>query len=92
MSVQVVDGVWMVSDRCAHRARSVGQGGWVVSYLPGRTLDFGQASAALRFAEFACDAEDFARMLGLTTREAIHLALTDQPSSLRTFRSERQFR
>lgn len=88
MSVQVVDGVWMVSDRCAHRARSVGQGGWVVSYLPGRTLDFAQACAALRLAEFAASATEFARLLGLTTREAVRLTLTEPPASSRTFRKQ----
>ncbi|MFI1460311.1 hypothetical protein [Nocardia carnea] len=88
MSVQVVNGVRVVSDRCAHQARSVGQGGWVVSFLPGRTLDFTQAVAALRFAEFVCRAGEFASALGLTTREAVHLALTEPPSAFRACGNE----
>lgn len=82
----------MISDRCAPQARSVGQGGWVVSFLPGRTLDFGQASAALRLAEFARSAADFAQMLGLTTREAVHLVLTEPASASSTFQNGRRFR
>lgn len=90
MSVQVVNGVQVISDRCAHRASSVGQGGWVVSYLPGRTLTLPQAVAALQFAEFAHGAYIFARTFGLTTREAVHFALAEPTPAAQDLHRERQ--
>ena len=51
MAVHVIGSSLMTSDRTPHRARSVGQEGWVVSYLPGRTLTCAQAVAALQVAE-----------------------------------------
>jgi hypothetical protein len=90
MSVQVVNGARVISDRCDHQARSVGQGGWVVSFLPGRTLSQEQAVAALQFAEFVCGAGESARMLGLTTREAVHFALAEPTWPTGTPRSDRR--
>ncbi|TLF77364.1 hypothetical protein FEK34_13500 [Nocardia cyriacigeorgica] len=92
MSVQVVNGVRLISDRCAHQARSVGQGGWVVSFLPGRTLNLEQAVAALHVAEFACGAANSAQALGLTVREAVHLASSEPAWPSRSFRHERRHR
>ncbi|AHH20603.1 hypothetical protein NONO_c58260 [Nocardia nova SH22a] len=90
MSVQVVDGVRIISDRCAHQARSVGHGGWAVSFLPGRTLTLAQALDAVRFAEFVDSASVFAKSLGLTTREAVHFALDEPAWPVRFFRNDRR--
>ncbi|WP_405180345.1 hypothetical protein OG225_03240 [Nocardia sp. NBC_01377] len=79
MSVQVVNRVHVISDRSGHNARTVGDGRWVVSYLPGRTVSLEQAVAAVQFAEFVCEAAEFARLIGLTTREAVYYALADPP-------------
>lgn len=77
MSVQVVNRVRVISDRSAHHAKTVGDGRWVVSYLPGRTVSLEQAVAAVQFAEFVCEAAEFARLIGLTTREAVYYVLAD---------------
>ncbi len=74
MAVQVI-GPLVVSDRTAHRARSVGQGGWVVSYLPGRTVDQEAAVGAIVIAEVAAELAAMAGPLGLTAGEALGLAL-----------------
>jgi len=78
MSVQVVGSTLIVSDRTRHQAKSVGDGKWVVSYLPGRTLTLPQSVAAIRVAE---DAGVVLRVVGpmaaefgLTALEAIGLA------------------
>ena len=77
MSVQVIDRKRVVGDRSEHHARTVGDDRWVVSFLPGRTLTLEQAVAAVQFAEFVCDAAEYARSLGLTTREAVHYVLAE---------------
>jgi hypothetical protein len=68
----------MVSDITRHQAKSVGDGNWVVSYLPGRTLTTPQSVAALRAAEEARRIMDavgpLAAQVGLTALEAIGLA------------------
>ncbi|MBF6439277.1 hypothetical protein [Nocardia cyriacigeorgica] len=88
MSVQVVNSSRILSDRCEHQARSVGQGRWVVSFLPGRTLTLEQAVAALQFAEFTSGATEFAHAFGLTTREALHFALSEPAWPAHFFRNE----
>lgn len=74
MSVHVVDRALIVCDRSSHHAKSVGQGGWVVSFLPGRTLTTVQATAAIQVAEAAAEVENLAMLIGLTAREAFGLA------------------
>ncbi|MEV0294893.1 hypothetical protein [Nocardia sp. NPDC050710] len=49
----------------------------MVTFLPGRTVSLEQAVAAVQFAEFVCEASEFARQLGLTTREALYYALAE---------------
>ncbi|WP_194290111.1 hypothetical protein [Nocardia macrotermitis] len=71
MAVQVVDSRRIVSDRSDHHARSVGCGGWVVSFLPGRTLTFEQAVAAMRVAEAVGEMVPLSCLLGLTAVEAV---------------------
>src|SRR5438445_10419826 len=51
MAVQVIGRSLMTSDQTEHQAKSVGTGGWVVSFLPGRTLTIEQATAAMQAAE-----------------------------------------
>lgn len=63
--------------RCGHQARSVGEGMWVVSYLPGRTLTRAQARAALRVADELDDLSRCAAVLGLTLLEIVGLATMD---------------
>jgi hypothetical protein len=79
MTVQVHGTSWMTSDRTTHRAKGVGQGNWVVSYLPGRTLTLPQAVAALRIAEevrpVVTEIGELSNQFGLTALEAITLAL-----------------
>ncbi|MFR9770076.1 hypothetical protein [Nocardia sp. SC052] len=60
-----------------HQARCVGQGQWVVSFLPGRTLSKNQASAALRVAEELDAMRGYAATLGLTVLELVGLAMMD---------------
>ncbi|MEV6256892.1 hypothetical protein AB0L97_26945 [Nocardia sp. NPDC051911] len=60
-----------------HQARCVGQGQWVVSFLPGRTLSKNQASAALRVAEELDAMRGYAAALGLTVLELVGLAMMD---------------
>jgi len=71
MSVQVVDNQRIVSDRSDHHARSVGDGGWVVSFLPGRTLTLEQAVAAMQVAEVVGELAKLTHLLGLTPLEAV---------------------
>ncbi|MCM6774452.1 hypothetical protein NDR87_14060 [Nocardia sp. CDC159] len=81
MSVQVDQG-WIVSDRSEHRAKSVGEGGWVVSFLPGRTLTKEQAITAIQIAEMAAATEELAQRVGLTAIEAVGLAVIEPPWGL----------
>ncbi|WP_174189867.1 hypothetical protein [Nocardia barduliensis] len=67
----------MTSTDTGHRARSVGQDYWVVSYLPGRTLSTVQARAALRVAEELDALRGYAAALGLTVLELVGLAMMD---------------
>ncbi len=60
-----------------HQARCVGQGQWVVSFLPGRTLSKNQASAALRVAGELDALRGHAAALGLTVLELVGLAMMD---------------
>ncbi|WP_069161236.1 hypothetical protein [Nocardia altamirensis] len=78
MAVHVIASSLMTSDLTPHRARSVGHGSWVVSYLPGRTLTCAQAVAALRVAEVVPALLDtvaeLADEVGLTALEALGMA------------------
>ncbi|WP_067884685.1 hypothetical protein [Nocardia vaccinii] len=83
MAVHVIGSSLMTSDCTPHRARSVGQEGWVVSYLPGRTLTCAQAVAALQVAEAVPPLLDsvagLATKVGLTLLEALGMAINQQP-------------
>ncbi|MEU8895437.1 hypothetical protein [Nocardia sp. NPDC048505] len=79
MAVQVVDRSVMTSDQTEHQARSVGSGGWVVSFLPGRTLTIEQATAAMQLAEFTATVGPLADLVGLTTLESVGLAMQESP-------------
>ncbi|MQY27225.1 MULTISPECIES: hypothetical protein [Nocardia] len=81
MAVQVVDRSLMTSDQTPHQARCVGGGGWVVSYLPGRTLTLEQATAALQAAEAVSAVRALADRVGLTPLETIGLAMQEPPWS-----------
>ncbi|MFI7664156.1 hypothetical protein [Nocardia sp. NPDC049526] len=65
------------SDRTAHHARSAGDGGWVVSYLPGRILTERQAVAALLAAEELSVIQQCVQPLGLTALELTGMAATE---------------
>jgi hypothetical protein len=69
----------LVSDRTPHHARSTGDGGWVVSYLPGRTLTRDQAEAALLALEDMAALQAHAGLLGLTVLEAMGMAAMECP-------------
>ena len=81
MAVQVIGTSWVTSDCTRHQARSVGQGNWAVSYLPGRTLTLEQSVAAIRVAEEVAPMVsvigDYARELGLTPAEAFGMAMRE---------------
>ncbi|MBO0855267.1 MAG: hypothetical protein J2P18_16070 [Nocardia sp.] len=79
MAVQVVGRSLMTSDQTPHQARSVGIGGWVVSFLPGRTLTLEQAAAALQAAEAVATVSSLAGQVGLTPMETIGLAMQEPP-------------
>lgn len=79
MAVQVVDRSLMTSDQTPHQARCVGGGGWVVSFLPGRTLTLEQATAALQAAETVSAVRVLADRVGLTPLETIGLAMREPP-------------
>ncbi|MBF6238693.1 hypothetical protein IU474_16715 [Nocardia otitidiscaviarum] len=92
MAIHVIESL-IRSDQTEHCARSVGQGAWVVSWLPGRTVTTEQAVAAVQLAEAVADLTDLARCLGLTPREAIGQAMSDpRPIDTRTPRLESQMR
>lgn len=74
MSINTVDEKSMTSNLTQHQARAAGQGGWVVSFLPGRILTTDQASAALRAAEEWMAIQADAAYLGLTGLELAGLA------------------
>nr|WP_216901581.1 hypothetical protein [Nocardia alni] len=79
MAVQVVGRSLMTSDQTPHQARSVGVGGWVVSFLPGRTLTLEQATAALQAAEAVAAVRALACAVGLTPLETVGLAMQEPP-------------
>ncbi|MEV5648185.1 hypothetical protein AB0L57_08035 [Nocardia sp. NPDC052254] len=79
MAVQVVGRSLMTSDQTPHQARSVGIGGWVVSFLPGRTLTLEQATAALQAAEAVTAVRSLANRVGLTPLETVGLAMQEPP-------------
>ncbi|BCK59161.1 hypothetical protein [Nocardia wallacei] len=81
MAVQVVGRSLMTSDQTPHQARCVGQGGWVVSFLPGRTLTLEQATAALQAAEAVSAVRALADRVGLTPLETVGLAMQEPPWS-----------
>ncbi|MEV6277247.1 hypothetical protein [Nocardia sp. NPDC051832] len=81
MAVQVVGRSVMTSDQTEHQARSVGSGGWVVSFLPGRTLTIEQATAAMQAAEAVAFVRSLADLVGLTTLETVGLAIQESPWS-----------
>ena len=61
-------------DRTDHCARSVGLGRWIVSFLPGRTVDRAEAIGAIAIADAVAELADMAGPLGLTVCEAVGLA------------------
>ncbi|WP_232236253.1 hypothetical protein [Nocardia sp. BMG51109] len=79
----------MTSDQTEHQAKSVGDGGWVVSYLPGRTLTINQAAAAMRAAEAVAAVEALAGQVGLTAMETAGLAIREAPWEPQQRQSER---
>lgn len=79
MAVHVIDRSLMTSDRTDHQAKSVGTGGWVVSFLPGRTLTLEQATAAMQAAEAVATVGRLAGQVGLTTLETVGLAMRESP-------------
>ncbi|MBF6328974.1 hypothetical protein [Nocardia transvalensis] len=81
MAVQVVGRSLMTSDQTPHQARCVGMGGWVVSFLPGRTLTLEQATAALQAAEAVAAVRALAGRVGLTPLETVGLAMQEPPWS-----------
>jgi hypothetical protein len=86
MPVHVVGSSLMTSDLTPHEARSVGDDGWVVSYLPGRTLTTEQATAAIQAAEVVTTMRDLAKQIGLTALEAVGMALQEPPWEVGTLR------
>lgn len=90
MAVQIVAGCSMRGDRTAHHARSVGDGWWAVSFLPGRTLTTQQAVAALQIAEATVELALLTPFIGLTPMEAVGYALW--PSRLRKSQGDTSFR
>lgn len=85
MAVHVIGSSLMTSDLSPHRARSVGQESWVVSYLPGRTLTGPQAIAAMQVADVVppllAAIGAFADEAGLTPLEAVSLVVWQTPWS-----------
>ena len=79
MALQVIGQSLMTSDQTEHQAKSVGSGGWVVSFLPGRTLTIEQATAAIQAAEAVAAVRTLAGQVGLTTMETVGLAIQESP-------------
>ncbi|WP_216913817.1 hypothetical protein [Nocardia noduli] len=77
MAVHVIGRSLMTSDQTEHQAKSVGSGGWVVSFLPGRTLTIEQATAAMQAAEAVAVVGVLADQVGLTTLETVGLAMQE---------------
>ncbi|MEU7630250.1 hypothetical protein AB0B25_18250 [Nocardia sp. NPDC049190] len=94
MAVQVIGRSLMTSDQTEHQAKCVGSGGWVVSFLPGRTLTIEQATAAMQAAEAVAAVRTLADLVGLTTLETVGLAIREAPWSkpLRQQSSKRHWR
>ncbi|WP_157103790.1 hypothetical protein [Nocardia harenae] len=69
----------MVTERSRHQARRVAEDGWVVSYLRGRTLTTEQAAAAMRTVEELANLHGLTCLFGLTTLEAVTLAVNESP-------------
>ncbi|MEV0712720.1 hypothetical protein [Nocardia aurea] len=63
--------------QATHAARCVGQGQWIVSFLPGRTLSSDQAHAALAVADELDTLRSISTSLGLTVLELVGLAMMD---------------
>lgn len=82
MAVYVIGSSLMTSDQTPHRAPSVGQEGWAVSYLPGRTPTRTQA-AAPQIAEAVPPLLEsvggLATKVGLTLLEALGMAIHQRP-------------
>lgn len=76
----------MTSNQTGHQAKSIGDGSWAVSYLPGRTLTTDQAAAAIQAAEIVAVISDLARRLGLTALETITMAIQSPPWPVETRR------
>lgn len=76
MTIQVFKSQ-ITSDQTQHHARSVGVGGWVVSWLPGRTISIEQAVAAIQLAEAVAGLAALAALLGLSPCEAVGKATLD---------------
>lgn len=91
MAVQVVGRSLMTSDQTPHQARSVGTGGWVVSFLPGRTLTLEQATAALQAAEAVAAVRALSCSVGLTPLETVGLAMQEPPWDESTRLAGRRF-
>ncbi|MBL1073015.1 hypothetical protein JK358_01270 [Nocardia sp. 2] len=81
MAVQVVGLSLITSDLTPHQAKSVGTGGWVVSFLPGRTLTTEQATAAIQAAEAVAAVNALSIQVGLTAMETVGLATQESPWS-----------
>lgn len=77
MSVQVINANLMASDICQHQRKLVGDGKWVVSYLPGRILSMENAYTALHTAEQLVDVHGCAASLGLTLLEIAGMAAAE---------------
>ncbi|WP_433635638.1 hypothetical protein [Nocardia sp. CA-120079] len=77
-AVQVVGG-HMVSEATSHHADYVGQGRWVVDFLPGRQLTADQARAAMRIATTPdqLEVDRWAAAIGMTAAEARGYALIE---------------
>ncbi|WP_280414960.1 hypothetical protein [Nocardia carnea] len=82
MTVRVIDNSLMLSDHTKHHARSTGNDGWVVSYLPGRTLSRAQAEASLLVLEDIAALRAHAGLLGLTVLEVMGMAAKECPWSV----------
>lgn len=74
-AVHVIDG-HMVSEATAHSGLYVGEGSWVIDYLPGRQLSERQARAAMHIAVAPelPEVQRWASSLGLTAAEAVSYA------------------
>ncbi|HLS79319.1 MAG TPA: hypothetical protein VK083_21265 [Nocardia sp.] len=92
MALHVIGRSLMTSDQTEHQAKSVGAGGWVVSFLPGRTLTLEQATAAMQAAEAVATVDQLASRVGLTTLETVGLAMRESPWATRAPAPRRSMR